>query len=403
MYVTASVGAVCLAAATAGAGGARGAGASEAGVAAPAAVPALLGSTSSVPGPAPLANTWTGTQGSWAVVAMGHLGQPLNTFWQLLFRPAGESSWQLVTPAGVADNGGLVADAGPTAAVTAGFEPTSYLRYSPLARSADSGRNWSPGILPAALMAVPDAVTGTPTGGALVLARSSGGTLLAGPASLSSWRVLARRASLASTSAGRSCGLVALRAVSDARGEPEVGASCTTPGVVGIFGLEGGRWQSGGTRLTGEARRLTTTVLRLEGGPSGTRALVQAGRGRRARLFALWRDGPSEPWASSAALRPAGPLEATGFGPSGSMVVVTGASSGGGRAGAASVAGPGGAWSALPDVPRRTAVVAEGPDGEVDALAVSGSVLTDYRLGAADGTWQRVQVLPVPIQYGSST
>lgn len=334
---------------------------------------------------------------------MGHLDQPLNTFWQLLFRPAGATAWQLVTPAGVADNGGLVADGGSTAAVTAGFEPTKYLAYSPLARSTDSGRNWSPGILPAGLMAVPDAVSGAPGGGALVLARTSGGTLLASPGSLSSWRVLARRASLATTAPGRACGLVALSAASDAAGMPMVGASCTRPGVVGILTEKGGTWEASGARLPGAAGHLATTVLRLEAGPSGTQALVQAGRGRQARLVALWRGSPSDPWTPSAAFLPGGAIEATGFGPSGSVVVVTGAPRGEGRVGAASVTGPGGAWSALPPAPARTAAVVDGPGGEVDALAVSGNVLTDYRLEVASGTWQRVQALSVPIQYGSST
>ena len=334
---------------------------------------------------------------------MGHLDQPLNTFWQLLFRPAGAAAWKLVTPTGVADNGGLVADGGPTAAVTAGFEPSKYLRYSPLARSVDAGRQWSTGVLPAGLMAVPDAVSGTASGGVLALTRSSGGTVVASKGDMSSWRVLARRASLAATAAGRACGLTGLRAVSDGSGPPEVGASCTRPGMVGILIERDGSWEADGIRLPGQAGHLATTVLRLESGPSGTGALVQAGRGQQARLFALWRAGPSDPWTLSSTLRPAGPVEATGFGPSGSAVVVTRTGSRGNRVAAAEVGAPGRAWTALPDAQRGTAAVVEGPDGEVDALAVSGRILTDYRLDAADGTWQRLQSLSVPIQYGSST
>jgi hypothetical protein len=342
------------------------------------------------------------TQGSWAVVAMGHLDQPLNTFWQLLFRPAGATAWKLVTPTGVADNGGLVADGGSTAAVTAGFEPTQYLRYSPLARSVDSGGQWSTGILPTGLMAVPDAVSEGPLGGVLALSRSSGGTVLVSAGNLSAWRVLARRASLA-TAAGQACGLVALSAVSYGAGSPEVGASCSRPGMVGILVRSDGSWEDDGIPLPGQAGHLATTVLRLESGPSGTRALVQAGRGAEARLFALWRAGLSNPWTLSASLRPAGAVQATGFGPSNSAVVVTRTASPGNRIAAAEVAGPGSPWTALPVAPRGTAAVVEGPDGEIDALAVSGRILTDYRLGAAQDTWQRVQSLAVPIQYGSST
>ncbi len=394
--------AACLVPAVAAAGAPPGAGASEPAGAPAEGAPALSGSSTTAPGPAPLTTTWTGTQGSWAVVAMGRLDQPLNTFWQLLFRPAGASTWQLVTPVGVADNGGLVADGGSTATVTAGFEPTQDLRYSPLARSTDSGSRWSTGILPAGLLAEPDAVSGTPGGGALVLVRSSGGTVLASTGNLSSWRVVADRASLGATPAGRACGLVALRAVADVAGSPEVGGSCTSPGVVGILVDRDGGWSAAGTRLPGEAAHLEISVLRLEAGASGTRALVQAGRGRRARLLALWRAGPSDPWAVSAALLPEGPVQASGFGPSGAVVVVTRAANPRGSV-VTDVVEPGGAWSALPPAPGGTAAVVEGPDGEVDALAVSGKVLTDYRLDAAHGAWGRLQALSVPIQYGSST
>jgi hypothetical protein len=394
--------AACLIPAAAAAGAPPGAGASVPAGATAEGAAALLGSSATVPGPAPLTTTWTGTQGSWAVVPMGHRDQSLNTFWQLLFRPVGASAWQLVTPVGVADNGGLVADGGSTATVTAGFEPTQDLRYSPLARSTDSGSRWSTGILPAGLLAVPDAVSGTPGGGTLALVRSSGGSLVTSTGNLSSWRVLARRASLVATPAGRACGLVALRAIAAIAGSPEVGGSCTRPGVVGILVDKGGRWSAAGVRLPGETAHLETSVLRLEAGASGTRALVQAGLGRAARLLALWRAGPSQAWTVSAALRTQGPVQASGFGPSGAVVVVTRAAKPRGEV-VADVVEQGGAWSALPPAPGGTAAVVEGPDGEVDALAVSGKVLTDYRLDGADGTWHRLQALSVPIQYGSST
>ena len=50
--------------------------------------------------------------GAWVDLAMGDLGQLANTFWQLIFLPAGHSRWSLVTPPGFADNGGLVSARG---------------------------------------------------------------------------------------------------------------------------------------------------------------------------------------------------------------------------------------------------------------------------------------------------
>ena len=59
-------------------------------------------------------------------------------------------------------------------------------------------------------------------------------------------------------------------------------------------------------------------------------------------------------------------------------------------------------WQMLPSVPTGTSVLAAGPDGATDALAVSGSTLTVWRLAPGQGAWSKVQTVNVPIQVGSS-
>ena len=81
----------------------------------------------------PLPTAMTTDTGTWAVVPMGHLGDLLNTFWQAFYRPDGGSRWALVTPPGVADNGGLVAHGEGASSLTIGFQPSQNLRISPLA------------------------------------------------------------------------------------------------------------------------------------------------------------------------------------------------------------------------------------------------------------------------------
>ncbi len=50
---------------------------------------------------------------------MGGSAASHNNFWQLFVRPAGSAEWKLVTPPGVADNGGLVtADVGAQSLIT---------------------------------------------------------------------------------------------------------------------------------------------------------------------------------------------------------------------------------------------------------------------------------------------
>jgi hypothetical protein len=126
-------------------------------------------------------------------------------------------------------------------------------------------------------------------------------------------------------------------------------------------------------------------------------ALLQAGTGKSASLLAAWTtDGTN--WTTSPPLPVAGgQVLASGAGPgaTGAWVLLAG-----GRAEA--VAGPGATWRALPAPPHGTAVLAAGPGGTLDALAASGGTLTVYQL-TSSGAWQRIQVISVPLQLGSSS
>ena len=195
-----------------------------------------------------------------------------------------------------------------------------------------------------------------------------------------------------------------------AAGTPLVGASCARPGIAGIFAPAGSGWRAAGPALTGRLAGEPVRVLRLTAGDgAGTMALLQAGGGDGDRgpasLLAAWTaDGTH--WTVSP------PLPVNG-----AQVLSSGAGQGataawvllaGGRA--ATVAGPGpapgatgAAWRSLPAPPHGTAVLAPGPGGALDALAVSGgSALTVFRLTPA-GAWQQTQVISVPVQLGSSS
>jgi len=60
-------------------------------------------------------------------------------------------------------------------------------------------------------------------------------------------------------------------------------------------------------------------------------------------------------------------------------------------------------WRLLPPVPAHTSVLAAGPDGALDALAVSGTTLTVWQLAPKSAVWSKVQAINVPIQSGSSS
>ena len=354
--------------------------------AAPAAAPAAAART------VPLATSLITAQGAWAIAVMGKPADPHNSFWQLFARPAGASRWSLVTPPAVADNGGLVAAGAPGGTwMLVGVRPSQGLTFSPLAMSSDTGQNWTPGLVDAALAGVPDALAVGASGRILALLHD--GTIEQAPgaaaAAAGQWSPLTTLGTLAASAPGRSCGLVAVTAVSFAPGNvPLAAGSCRRPGVAGIFAQAGGTWQAAGPALPAGSGGDQAQVLGLAATTDGNAALLRAGTG----LLAAWSHGTA--WTVSAPVQAAGGIAASGFGPGGSAWVLPG----GGRA--QTIAGPGASWRALPPLPAGTATLAPGPGGGYDALAVSGSVLTVWRLDAA--AWVRAQVIDVPIEYGSS-
>ena len=338
----------------------------------------------------PLSTSLSTAQGTWAIAVMGGSAAAHNNFWQLFVRPAGASRWSLVTPEGVADNGGLVA-AGASTSFIVGFRPSQRLAYSPLATSTDAGKNWTPGLLDASLAATPGALAVDPSGRALALLQD--GTITTAPtasaAAAGQWVPLTTRNALAASAPGRSCGLMGVSAVSfGPNKDPMAAGSCARPGVAGVFTDAGGTWRSAGLVLPGKSPgKSTVRVLGLAATAGGNVALLAAGNS----LFAAWWNGTR--WTVSAPVT-ASTVRAVGFGAGGSAWLLAD----GGRA--ETISGAGGSWQVLPPVPPGTATLAPGTGGGYDALAVAVSKLTVWRLSR--GAWAQVQLITVPIAYGSS-
>jgi hypothetical protein len=344
---------------------------------------------------APLPTSVVTAQGTWAVAVMGGSAAAEDNFWQLFVRPAGATGWSLVTPEGVADNGGLVAaDGAGGTSLLVGFRPSQGLAFSPLAASSDAGRNWTPGLLDADLADVPDALAVGASG--LQLALLQYGSIEEAPtaaaATAGHWSQLTTLGALAASAPGHSCGLAGVNAVSfGVNDTPMAGGSCVRRGVAGVFAESGGTWQAAGPAVPAAYGGDQVQVLGLASAPGGTAALLAAGT----HLVAAWSAGvEGSAWTVSAPVA-AGTVRASGFGPAGSVWVLLG----GGRAEA--IAGTGGAWRALPAVPAGTQTLAPAADGGYNALAVSGSRLAVWQLEAT--SWVQVQVITVPIEYGSSS
>src|SRR5690348_2875163 len=261
--------------------------------------------------------------------------------------------------------------------------------------------DWSSDVCSSDLLAdTPGAIAVGPSGRTLALLQD--GTIEAAPtaddAAAGRWTPLATLKALAASAPGRSCGLKGVTAVSFGPDQNPIAAgSCVRPGAAGVFTDEGGTWRSAGLTLpTGGPGTGTVRVLGLTAIPRGNAALLAAGNS----VLVAWWDGTR--WTVSAPVTADG-VRALGFGPGGSAWLLLD------RERAETIAGAAGStWRALPPVPAGTAVLAPpgtgtlapGTAGSYDALAVSGSRLTVWRL--ARGAWGKVQRITVPVQYGSS-
>lgn len=354
------------------------------------------GGTSAGPSAASLATSLSTAKDSWAVVPVS--ANP--AFWEVLVRPATSATWRLVTPPGVADNGGLVA-AGSGSSLTVAVRPSQHLLFSPLAATADAGTTWfTPAPLTAGVAASPDALAAD---GSNLVAVLGNGTIEASANAGSAWRTLAKPGAIATSPAGKGCGTVAVTSVTFGITDSQVLAagSCGTGGTAAIFSYSAsGGWQRGSLRVSGRL------VAMFDEGPT----LVQA----KAGLTALWSG-----WVGYAPLASSPPPAVGGLRSAPLPVTSTVTASGelvsstpvagdgawillpGGRA--ATISGPGKQWLLLPPVPAGVKVLASGPNGAVDALTTSGATLTVWRLARAATVWTKIQTIAVPIQFGSSS
>ncbi len=348
---------------------------------------------------APLEVSMTTKTGAWVALAMGDLGKLANTFWQLIFLPAGHSRWSLVTPPGFADNGGIVsAQAGST--VVTGFEASQRIHFSPLASSSDGGERWSPGILGSELAAVPDALAGTSSGRVVALVGNPATGVVSNAGGLYNWQRIVSARQLEATPLARACGIEALTGVALLpAGQLVVGASCSRPGDVGMFEDTASGWRPEEPSLPSSYATSTTSVLRLRSFDGGVSALIAAGSGARTALFGTRIAGKAR-WSMPVGFRlgPTGQLISSGVSSDGGLVVLVSSDKGP----RVEVLNPGArTWTEMPAPPVRTAVVSFEPGGVIGAFVVDHSRLTIFRL-AARSIWRRVQVMQVPIVYGSS-
>jgi len=338
-----------------------------------------------------------------AVLGMGRLDDPANTFYQLLTRPAGAAGWKLETPPGVADNGGLVVGSSVRGDLTAGFLPAADLTFSVLASRPAGSSQWAAGDVPGTLAAEPDALATGPAGQVAAVLSGDGTPVEQQAAGATSWTRLTTAGQLSAVAGGCRVTRVTSVAVSTG-GTPFVGTRCTGTSV-GVFvpTSSSGGWTRLGPTL-GASGVSAATVLRLTADGPGVDGLVEGSGQGRSSLVGLWGDA-SGLVASAPLTVPSGwTVRATatggagGSGAQGLAVLLGSRSSSALRL--TGVSGPGQPWVSFTTPPSGTTDVAL-VGGEVDAFVPSGSNLHVWS-ATGTGSWHEMDRLTVPIQYGSS-
>ncbi len=358
-----------------------------------------------------LATSLAGTDGmSFAVVEMGGSASTFNNFWELFARSADGTQWKLITPAGVASNGGLVMTQSGSGGLVTGFRPTQDLTFSPLAASANAGGAWSqqPPLSPG-LANVPSALAADTAG--RLLALTDAGDVDEGTTGSATWTRLTTLRALADSEAGRACGLTRLTAVAwTAADAPMVAGDCSRSGAAGIFTLSSGTWRSAGPTPGGAPAQAAPDVIGLATTGGKTTAVLAVGSGATATVFAAWSADGGARWTLSPGLRTtvpaAGATPSVSFLANGSTgLVLTTAGAHPTATTAYTIGWQGAQWSALPPLPARSglgqlATLAATSAGDPQALVVDRGTLTVWQLGA--GRWSLQQTVRVSLPYGSS-
>jgi hypothetical protein len=336
---------------------------------------------------------------------MGHLNQPLNTFWQLFFRPSGSLTWSdKVEATATATNGGLVMATAAGQPTIVGVRPANLLHFSPLI-STTNGQSWSNGVLQAGLAASPSALSAISDGHTLALVNSGlHARVVTDNGSLSNWRTITSAQQLASSTVGKECGLLSLTSVVSLDGDAMVGGNCNRNGVVGIFAERTGKWRMDSPALSGSLRRGRVQVLSLGATPAGLAALLGITGKSGTSLAGAWTTGSGD-WSVSSPLALGSNEHLISFGPAnGNGIFALTASSSGTRR-LAVVSSSGLAWQQMPSPPSNTATIAfaQAPGSTTDALAAHDTTMTVWTLDATASQWDKNQVLRVNIEFGSSS
>jgi hypothetical protein len=242
----------------------------------------------------PLATGGSVVGASWATVQVSSGGTAARR-WQLLVRDPVTGRWRVATPPSRFTDTGLAVAGQPVHGLTVGFIPPVLSRLTPLAVSKKAGIHWRNSLLPAGLVREPDSLAML-TGGS-VLAVTGTDAEISMPGALG-WRPLVTLAALASTAAGKHCGLTSLTSAgAGPDGLPMLAGTCRRPGVVGLFVHRKSGWHLTGPSLPASLSKRPVSVLGLASPGHGNSMLVGVATGHSVLAIPATRSLSATTWS----------------------------------------------------------------------------------------------------------
>ncbi len=216
-----------------------------------------------------------------AIVPMGHLNDPFNTFYES-FTQTTSGVWTLSTLPGVGTNGGLSLTSPSQGAV--GVLPFDASTASALMRLRN-GRASGNGEVIKALAHSPSVIAVDPVTTAISVLLANG-TVRTQTLWSNAPVTTVQLSTLKNTSAGNKCGIESLTAIAyETNGDLAVGAQCKKGGTTGVLINHGGVWSVASLPSNGAG-----SVLRLDVDGVGLLALSQT-QGSKASVRALFVGG----------------------------------------------------------------------------------------------------------------
>jgi hypothetical protein len=327
-----------------------------------------------------------------AIVPMGHLNDPFNTFYES-FTQSASGAWKLSTLPGVGTNGGLSLTS-PSAGVV-GVLPFDVSPGSALMQ-LKNGIPIGNGEVISALAHSPSAIAVHPlkTAVSVLLANGTVRTQTkwsSAPVTTTSMKTLRN------LSAGATCGIKAVTALAyEVNGDLALGVRCAKGGTTGVLVDHNGNWSMSSFRNNSAG-----AVIRLDADGAGLLALYRT-QGSKSSLRSLYLEGTATIAGSTYSLsgRILRATAVTGLPTQTCSDIVTLATS---KNVVGIVLTPGSSPKVTPTLPLSTqAIVASGNEGRTITAVEVNERNAIFQILTPSATWQTIQTMKISVPYGSA-